>query len=197
MEKQSCWLAYQEGGWIRRMRNERGECGKSQMNSFHQLLTGTKELQKRNGVTEMHITENWDDERQRYVTVTKRPESLTEKASGGIDNDANTSPLLFSFLSPPPPTLHCCVHHLLGQALIFPAKLVLLLDLQLRFKKKKKRKNEIEKEESHSIEISWKSIDSITELWSSEVIIQHSSNSNSKKKKTQKSLEFLCFISDW
>ena len=51
----------------------------------------------------MHITENWDDERQRYVTVTKRPESLTEKASGGIDNDANTSPLLFSFLSPPPP----------------------------------------------------------------------------------------------
>lgn len=40
----------------------------------------------------MRATENWEDERQRYVTLTKRPESLTEKASGGIDNDANTSP---------------------------------------------------------------------------------------------------------
>ena len=49
------------------------------MNLFHQLLSDTKELQKRDGVTEMRTTENREDERQRYVTLTKRPESLTEK----------------------------------------------------------------------------------------------------------------------
>ena len=91
------------GGWTRRMRIERGK-SQRQSNEFVSSAFNrhNRVAEKKRGNRKMRATENWEDERQRYVTLTKRPESLTEKASGGIDNDANTSPSFpssFSFLS--------------------------------------------------------------------------------------------------